>query len=259
MTDMRHVGRGRIVLWEGASLWAFDVPPEATIRRSTDFHAHHAIQLTFSVGGSFVFHIADDLVDAPSVLIAPDVQHAFEPQGRNAMIFIEPESMIGTAILRNLAGNKFTRPDPANFSDIADRLSCIWGQPRPDDATLAGLGREIVVRLVGHDMPVQTVDKRIARVLERLSRDHDSRLDASQAAKIACLSESRFSHLFVEEVGLPFRTYVLWRRLMAAVDRIATGTTLTDAAHDAGFADSAHFSRTFLRMFGVPASLLLMI
>lgn len=256
---MKHVGRGRIVLWEGASLWAFDVPPEAAARRSTDFHAHHAIQLTFSVGGRFAFHVAGGVVEGNSVLIAPDVPHAFEPRGRNAMIFIEPESVIGAALLRDLAGHSFARPDPANFSDVAARLSCIWEQPRPDSATLAELGQEIAARIAGRDMPERMVDERIARVIEWLSGGLDSRLVAGQAARIACLSASRFSHLFVAEVGLPFRTYVLWRRLMAAVDRIAAGASLTDAAHDAGFADSAHFSRTFLRMFGVPASLLLLI
>ena len=259
MTGMRHVGRGRIVLWEGASLCAFDVPPDVTTRRSTDFHAHHAIQLTFSMGGSFGFHIAGEVVPGPAVLIAPDVPHAYEPQGRNAIVFVEPESSMGAAILRDLAGRNFTRPDPAPFSGIAARLHRIWAEPRPDDATVAGLGREVVTRLAGSKAAGQTVDRRIARVLERLSAGPDSRLDASRAADIACLSESRFSHLFVEEVGLPFRTYVLWRRLMAAVNGIAAGATLTNAAHDAGFADSAHFSRTFLRMFGVPASLLLMI
>ncbi len=256
---MKYAGRGRIVLWEGASLWAFDVPLESPIRRNTDFHAHHAIQLTLSAGGRFAFHIGDEVVDGPVVLIAPDVPHAFYPQGRNAMIFIEPESRIGAAVLSDLATHKVARLDPARFADIATGLSCIWEQPRPDDATLVDLGREMATRLAGNAGAVQTIDRRIARVLARLSADIDSRLDVSQAAEIACLSESRFSHLFVAEVGLPFRTYVLWRRLMVAVNGIAAGDTLTHAAHHAGFADSAHFSRTFLRMFGVPASLLLMI
>jgi AraC-like DNA-binding protein len=40
------------------------------------------------------------------------------------------------------------------------------------------------------------------------------------------------------------------------VDVFAAGGSLTDAAHEAGFADSAHLSRTFRRMFGVaPSSL----
>lgn len=256
---MKHVGRGRIVLWEGASLWAFDVPPGATTRRSTDAHAHHAIQLTFAVEGQFAFHIGHEVVDGPAVLIAPDVPHVYVPQGRNAMIFIEPESRLGAAVLRDLAGRDFALPDPEVFADIAARLTCVWEEPRPDDATLVELGRALAARLAAHEADEYPIDKRIARVLERLACDLDVRMSASAAADIACLSESRFSHLFVEEVGLPFRTYVLWRRLMTAVSAIAAGASLTDAAHEAGFADSAHFSRTFLRMFGVPASLLLMI
>ena len=121
------------------------------------------------------------------------------------------------------------------------------------------MGQQLAARLAGNVVPVDSIDKRIARVIDRLSADPGSRLDAGQAAEMACLSESRFSHLFVAEVGLPYRTYVLWRRLMVAVNIISAGDTLTKAAHEAGFADSAHFSRTFLRMFGVPASLLLMI
>ena len=37
---------------------------------------------------------------------------------------------------------------------------------------------------------------------------------------------------------------------------VAKGKSLTTAAHEAGFADSAHFSRTFKRMFGIPAAAL---
>lgn len=260
---MKYVVRGRIVLWQGASLWAFGVPHAPVVRRSTGFHSHHAIQITLAVDGGFQFHIgtenAAEVVAGPVVVIAPDVSHAYDPVGRNAMIFIEPESRVGASVLRNLAGGSVARLDPARFADIAARLSCIWTEPRPDDATLAALGRELCQRLAGDEMPAQPIDKRIARVIENLSLNPDPPLDARKAAEIACLSESRFSHLFVDEVGLPFRTYLLWRRLMVAVDEIAAGASLTAAAHEAGFADSAHFSRTFLRMFGVQASLLEMI
>ncbi|MGV8988755.1 MAG: hypothetical protein ACOH2H_21055 [Cypionkella sp.] len=58
-------------------------------------------------------------------------------------------------------------------------------------------------------MPAHTIDKRIGRVTERLSMGLNTLLDAGKAAEIACLSESRFGHLFVAEIGLPFRTYVV--------------------------------------------------
>jgi AraC-like DNA-binding protein len=43
---------------------------------------------------------------------------------------------------------------------------------------------------------------------------------------------------------------------MRALERYAAGRPLTEAAHAAGFADSAHLSRTFRRMFGLPATVL---
>ena len=39
-----------------------------------------------------------------------------------------------------------------------------------------------------------------------------------------------------------------------AVALYAAGSSLTQAAHEAGFADSAHLSRTFRRTFGLPAA-----
>ena len=43
-------------------------------------------------------------------------------------------------------------------------------------------------------------------------------------------------------------------RLERAAGELAHGRTLTEAAHAAGFADSAHLSRVFRRMFGIAPS-----
>lgn len=57
---------------------------------------------------------------------------------------------------------------------------------------------------------------------------------------------------------MPMRTYVLWRRLLHVWSLLMRGETLTSAAHAAGFADSAHLSRTARAMFGLPPSVLQM-
>jgi AraC-like DNA-binding protein len=86
----------------------------------------------------------------------------------------------------------------------------------------------------------------VARVVEAL-RHPDGELDAAIAT--VGLSRSHLESLFVRDVGVSIRTYRLWRRLIAAVIGYSRRDA-TAAAHHAGFADLAHFSRTCRRMLG---------
>ncbi|MEV0342707.1 helix-turn-helix transcriptional regulator [Nocardia sp. NPDC050713] len=73
-------------------------------------------------------------------------------------------------------------------------------------------------------------------------------------ARAVHLSESRLAHVFSAELGLPFRPYLRWLRIQRAVELLAAGHSLTDVAHEAGFADSAHLTRVCRAMFGAPPS-----
>lgn len=98
------------------------------------------------------------------------------------------------------------------------------------------------------------VDPRIRRavgsIVGRLCED----LTLERVADEVHLSPGRFRHLFVEETELPFRRYVVWARLQEALRLAVAGTTWTEAAHAAHFADQAHLTRTFRDMFGVAPS-----
>lgn len=97
------------------------------------------------------------------------------------------------------------------------------------------------------------IDQRIARAIDLLQAS-DEPLSVEEAARGAGLSASRFQHLFTAEVGVPFRRYRGWQRLRNAIRTAASGASLTEAAHAAGFADQAHFSRAFRTAFGAPPS-----
>ena len=84
---------------------------------------------------------------------------------------------------------------------------------------------------------------------------HDE-LGNRAVASAAGVSESWLSHHFGDRVGVPIRRYVLWRRLRLAIKAALDGDSLTDAAHAAGFSDSAHLTRTFRETFGVAPSFL---
>lgn len=253
---MKVATDGRIVLWAGGSLWTFEVPPRPGTIATTRMHAHHAVQLTLAAGGDFHIRTEQGRIPGPLVLIGPDTPHAFEPTGRTVLLFAEPESRTGQALVAELAGAPVARLDPDRLPDAERQLSPVWRVPRATDAETAELGRDLLDRLLGGLPAPQALDPRISRAIAWLEPRVETQLTLAEAASVACLSESRFSHRFADATGLPFRTWLLWRRLMRAVERMAAGDSLTTAAIEAGFSDSAHFSRTFMRMFGVQASAL---
>ena len=61
---------------------------------------------------------------------------------------------------------------------------------------------------------------------------------------------ARLQHLFRDQVGVPIRRYLLWHRYLTALSLLADGASVTHAAHAAGFADSAHLTRTAVRLNG---------
>jgi len=96
----------------------------------------------------------------------------------------------------------------------------------------------------------------VAAALAELADDPGAGTVVEFAARSG-LSPSRFSQRFAREVGIPLRSYRRWVRMLHALDALATGASLTAAAHCAGFTDSAHLTHTFRDHFGLaPTDLL---
>lgn len=98
------------------------------------------------------------------------------------------------------------------------------------------------------------IDARIACSIELIGASSEQRWNIEMVAARAGLSSYRFQHLFSQEVGVPYRRYRAWMRMRDAIAAVATGESLTGAAHDAGFFDQAHFTHDFRRTFGAPPS-----
>jgi len=94
------------------------------------------------------------------------------------------------------------------------------------------------------------LDLRIRRILDSLEKQPDCTLE--ELASIARLSYKRASLLFAQNVGLPLKSFLLWKKLHR-FERLAGeyGPTrsITEIAHEAGFVDSAHLCRTFQEIF----------
>jgi AraC-like DNA-binding protein len=98
-------------------------------------------------------------------------------------------------------------------------------------------------------LPLVTALDERAQLLMRTLWDKP-RCTLDELAAVLNLSYHRASHVFVETVGIPVRTYQLWQKLYRASAPLQEGKSLTEAAQIAGFADSAHYSRAFQTAYG---------
>ncbi len=101
------------------------------------------------------------------------------------------------------------------------------------------------------------LDPRISSVVALIKRDVANNLSAGYLAAQVDLSAPRLSQLFKDTLGVPIRRYRQWHRLFVTAVGVTQGLSLTTAALEAGFTDSAHFSRTFRSILGMPPSAML--
>lgn len=246
---------GRLVFWEGASLWILGTRPGEGPYPKTDFHAHHAVQVTLTLRGWFTLESRErQLSGMAAAAVAPDTEHAFQGEGVVVHLFVDPEGRAGRELQRALfADAPLVSIDASRLAGLPAKLLAAFEAGKRDDRPLIELGRALIAQLAPGTEQGERPDARVRKMLSWASERIDTPVSLADAAAHVGLSSGRARHLFVESTGLPFRTYLLWLRLMRAVALFSAGESLTDAAHGAGFSDSSHLSRTFRRMFGIAA------
>ena len=200
---MEVEGRGRIVVWPGGSLWVLEA---ARGIGRTDFHAHHAIQITFALQGDFELRSEEERLIGPAVAVAPDARHIFQAEGVAAFLFVEPESDSGRSVLAGFPDGQALSLIPTGA--IAPQLALLARallNGEIGDEELVRAGSAILAELAGPAAPRPRhprVEAMIAHAVSML----DGAVSLASAASAACLSESRARHLFVEQTGLPFKS-----------------------------------------------------
>ena len=244
-------GGPRWYLWEGGFFAIGQAGGEVPT------HAHHAIQIVIAIEGRMGIRQAGETWrEARGAIVRPDVEHSFHGnETAGAMLFVDPESSEGAWLQASLAQPITLVPD-ARLEPCLAELRAFF--ERPLEAMEVGdLIRHCVRALCAGVPPSRRLDERIASVLAAIRESDDLRISLEAAAERVHLSPGRFAHLFKEEVGLPFRRYMLWRKVTRAMLAIGKQSTIAAAAHEGDFADAAHLTRTFYQIFGIPPSVML--
>jgi AraC family transcriptional regulator len=241
----------RWYLWEGGFLVT------ARAQGAVPAHAHHAIQVVIALDGCIAIAGKDgEWREARGIVVRPDAEHSFDCNGAfGVMVFVDPESSEGAWLSTSLRHDITVVPD-TQLDSIVPELRRFAEQP-DESADLAALVRRCIHGLRSGLAPTRRLDSRVTTVLDAIRASDDLRMSLDQAADKACLSSTRFAHLFRDQVGLPFSRYMLWRKLTRAMVAIASEGTIAAAAHAADFADAAHLTRTFYQMVGMAPSVLM--
>lgn len=240
---------GHICAWQGASLW---------IGRGagrTGLHSHHAHQVAVSLEGQCLFRgePGAQWTSYAGAFVRSGQAHEFEFQGRIAHIFVEPETTEGRALSSHFTGEAVCALPPASCVPLAEILGQAEAAGTQGDG-LVSVGKAALAQLAGALAAGALVDLRVTKAIAHVASRIREPVSLSDAASAVFLSPGRFRHLFVHETGSSFRAYLLWMRLQIAIGCAMGGESWTTAAHEAGFADAAHLTRTFKRMFGINPS-----
>jgi AraC-like DNA-binding protein len=225
-------------LWPGQALYAGP---------SLDLAPHSGSVWCLAVGIDRPLTVVADGTtrDAHSVLIPPRLTHQLICHGgRLVSCYLEPTSH------RAQSGQQ-------RFSQWAGDIGLYHAEEEqllfvPDDDESVCYWLDLAA-----PMAERVIDHRIAFAAGRIRADPATTLSSRELAAEAGLSESRFLHLFRDEVGTSLRRYRLWIRLVAAGAAISAGKNLTTAAADSGFASPSHLADRFKATFGLSATQLL--
>lgn len=207
---------------------------------SHHWHSHMAHQITLSLNASLTVRSPSSAVTARAICIRAGVAHQIEA---DEVLSIYLDALSDEA--RALPANSGEGITPIELGDTA-ALRKLLSSSAPSAQHIRQM-----VRLVLKLATPPPADPRLQSVLAALK---EPIADRQALAQRVHLSPTRFSHWFVEQTGLPLRRYRKWSRLLIALQHVASGANLTAAAHAAGFADAAHFSRTFRELFGLDPS-----
>lgn len=183
-----------------------------------------------------------------ATVIPPSVEHKVKSNGPQLTILLSPTTSQGHYWKAHLKSEPSSPPE----SELVELKEVI------SEFLSGNVDQSECVQRVNHIIEswncqcsgyVHQGDDRIEKALNYLAGQEYRNIPISEVAQHVNLSASRFQHLFTEQTGQTYRRAQLWMKIVSAAPLFGK-LSLTEIAHEVGFADSAHLSRSFTETFG---------
>ena len=214
-------------------------------------HRHMAAHIVIGMHEQLEVCLGADIRLCRGVMIPSDVPHRISTNGKPALVFLY-DSTTGAA--RQI--ERIQALDEEACTDILRLYAEMEREDQSDDLhhEYDAFERCVMSRAGLQETLCSVTDERIAAVMQHIREKAPDGISCAEAARIACLSPGRFSHLFKAQAGMTFAAYVVYQRIMHVYANILQGKSITEAALSAGFSSSSHFADVNRRVFGMSAS-----
>jgi AraC family transcriptional regulator len=244
-----HNWRGTVLVWDEQAIFL-------GLAADASLHESPAIKVCVALESGFGLRTAetDTFANYESAIIAPGQPHAIDGRhNKMVMLLLAPETTLAQPLAPIYSRRGITRLS----TEAVQKIRAIFENIDVDQSAndrVDNVCQQMVEAIgSGESLPI---DSRVAQSIQWIRSSREEGISVQEIAAGVELSESRFSHLFTENVRIPVRRYLLWLRLRDAMHLLAQGKSLTDTAHEAGFSDSAHLARTFRALLGIAPSAL---
>ena len=191
------------------------------------------------------------------ITVNPAELHDGAPIGpaRSWSMLYLPQDVVGAVVADLEDGQRSTRELHAPVVDdprlarlfMATRRAALHAQGEPAFEERLPM---LLAGLFGMGQQRADIGGRLSRVRERIDDAPARTLGLTELAALAGLSRYQTVRGFARLTGLTPHAYVMQRRLDTARSLIRHGSTLADAAIEAGFADQSHLHRIFVARHG---------
>ncbi len=269
---MPHSRRYRVIPETGIELLAADYRAHRFVPHSHDY-AVLAITESGEAAGLSVDG-TQTLGPGDVLLIPPNVVHAAQSIGadpwRYRAVYLSPmrfaQLRAGRAAIADPDGTEVRAADGAGMATVVQRASGLARRIRdlhhdleaaPDQLVsdaLDGVLTEVeplLERAFPKGPSARPVSSAVALARAMIDAAPERRWSLPVLARACGVSSFHLCRSFREQVGASPYGYALQRRVVAARERLRSDWTISEVAHELGFADQSHLTRLFLRVFGV--------
>lgn len=212
-----------------------------------DMHLHAAAHILISLDGKFTSVIDGKIHKCKGIMIPGGVSHTVDSQENTILVFMLDQSQAVGSHIQTV----IEIPDEI-VSTILSEYGTLSRFEHKETKYL-DFYKSTMCKLGFADIQQVKIDERIQKALQYIDQNIAHEITALNVSSAIFLSESWFSHLFREQMGISFAGYVVMRRIYITYFGVLNGKSITESAIDAGFSSSAHFAAANKKMFGITA------